>query len=163
MSNKIVTYNLPCDIFLHVNPCLYISKDCRTQVVSHRLKWVAQEVYMSHVDSNMYSAVFVIPFESKKYLTDCRPCAVVSWVNREHKFLKDISIGNELCLLLNHSKYDRKSLIILYSNNFYVMFLDENIDFMLDINFIHHISLFLTFSPHCYKYISRNWYSSLFT
>ena len=86
VSNKIVTYNLTCDIFLHVNPCLYISKDCRTQVVAHRLKWVAQEVYMSHVDSNMYSAVFVIPSQSKKHLTDwpsycyCRPCAMVSWV-----------------------------------------------------------------------------------
>ena len=82
-----LTEKLTCDIFLHVNPCLYISKDCRTQVVAHRLKWMAQEVYMSHVDSNMYSAVFIIPTQSKKHLTDwpsycyCRTCAVVSWVH----------------------------------------------------------------------------------
>ena len=43
-------------------------------------------MYMSHVDSNMYSAIFVIPSESKKHLKDwhaycyCQPCAVVCWV-----------------------------------------------------------------------------------
>ena len=89
VSTRIVTFKSSCAIFLYVNPCLYTSKDCLTQKVAHRLIWVAHKEDMSHVDSNMYSAIFIILSQSKKHLKDwpsycyCRPCAAVTWVVKD--------------------------------------------------------------------------------
>ena len=55
-------------------------------------------------------------------------------VKREQEFFKNIFIGNELCLI--DKKYDKKRLIFLNSNNFFIIFLDKNIDIIIWINFI---------------------------